>query len=628
MDLRQRLEEILPRVRKPSRYLGNEVNAVRKDPASVKVRFALVFPDLYEVGMSHLGLKILYHILNRRPDTAAERVFAPDLDLEEIMRREKLPLFSLETTSPLRDFDLIGFTLQYELSYTTILNLLDLAGVPLLASQRGNGDPLVVGGGPCAFNPEPVAEFFDLLVIGDGEEAVVELVEDYRRWREERREWDRAAFLRSLAGREGIYVPSLYRVAYNKDHTVQGWEAAPGAPWPVRKRVVADLDRADFPTDLVVPYLDVVHDRAMVEVFRGCTRGCRFCQAGIIYRPVRERREETVRRLAGEMLARTGYEEISLTSLSSADYTCLEPVLSHLLRLYGPQGVAVSLPSLRLDSFAVELAEKIQGVRKTGLTFAPEAGTQRLRNVINKNVTEEDLLTVAEGAFRAGWTGLKLYFMIGLPTETREDLEGIAALAERVAELGRRIHGPKRGRVRVVVSLSSFVPKPHTPFQWEGQDPPEVLVEKQDFLKARLRHRAVELHWHDHRLSFIEAVLSRGDRRLKEVLLAAWSRGAKLDSWSDHFRYEAWQQAFSDAGIDPHFYATRPRALDERFPWEIVDAGVTREFLLRERERALAGLTTPDCRFAPCPQCGVCVRLKVANRLAAPAARRRVKGDG
>ncbi len=627
---RQIIREILPKVEKPTRYQGNELNAVHKDPGSVEIKIALAFPDLYEVGMSHLGLKILYHIINGRKDALAERAYAPWVDMEQRLREKGVPLFSMESWTPLRDFEILGFTLQYEMSYTNILNMLDLAGIPLRSGQRGDRDPLVIAGGPCAFNPEPLAAFVDLFVIGDAEEAIHEVLDTYKIWRGR----GRRALLSALARIPGVYVPSLFEVEYTAKGLIQGWR--PGEedlPFPVRKRVVPDLDLAPYPDTFPVPYMDIVHDRAMVEVLRGCTRGCRFCQAGMIYRPVRERRPETVKKLVRSLLDHTGYEELSLTSLSSSDYTCIQQVIGDLMLQLEPEGVALSLPSLRVDSFAVGLADQIQRVRRTSLTFAPEAGTQRLRDVINKGVTGEDLLETVRAVFGAGWSSVKLYFMIGLPTETEADLQGIVDLAYAVLKEGRsaRRHGakvarerdghglPMPGRISVTVSASSFVPKPHTPFQWEPQAGLETLVERQEFLKERLRDRAIAFQWHDARLSQMEAVLSRGDRRVGEALERAWQLGCRFDGWADHFHYDRWLQAFADTGFSIDFYAHRERTFKERLPWEVVDAGVTRQYLWRERTRALAGERTADCRFGPCPGCGVCPRLGVDTRLAGPA---------
>ncbi|MGB9885973.1 MAG: TIGR03960 family B12-binding radical SAM protein [Moorellales bacterium] len=621
MDKEWFWEEILPRVQKPGRYLGTEVNAVHKDWDRVAARLAFVFPDLYEIGMSHLGLAILYGLVNQRDEYLLERVFAPAPDLEAELRRRGLPLFSLESYRPVADFDLVGFTLQYELTYTNVLNLLDLAGIPLMASERTQEHPLVIGGGPCAVNPEPLAPFFDALVLGEGEEVLLEILSVIKeakngddrsgsgRWKV-----TRAELLRRLAGLPGVYVPSLYRVDYHADGRVAAVKPLePGVPERVVRRVVADLDRAYFPTRPIVPFLEVVHDRAMLEIMRGCTRGCRFCQAGIIYRPVRERSPEVLRRQAEELVRATGHQEIGLVSLSSADYTAIEPLARGLVATYGERGIGLSLPSLRADAFSVGLAEEIERVRKTGLTFAPEAGTARLRAVINKGVTEEDLLNACRAAFAAGWRRVKLYFMIGLPTETQEDLDGVVDLTFKVLRLDE---GSTRGRPEVTVSVSSFVPKPHTPFQWEPQATQAELREKQAYLGRRLRHRRIKYDWHDPEQSLLEAVLARGDRRLAKAVLAAWRSGAKFDSWEEYFSWSRWEKALAETGLDPSFYAHRRRDYQEVLPWEHLDLGVSREFLRREAERAKQAVPTPDCRWRDCPGCGVCSRLGVGVRLA------------
>ena len=632
-----KIERLLNRVSKPARYTGGEWNEVRKDHDAVEVLFALAFPDVYDVGMSHLGLRLLYHELNRRTDTAAERVFTPWVDMESLMRQAGLPLFALESRTAVREFDFLGITLQYEMSFSNVLNLLDLSGIPLLAADRGSDDPFVVAGGPCAFNPEPVADFFDLVVLGEGEEVIHELVEAYLEWRGPRRKGGRRArratgqgdpdggaglggregFLRRAAAIPGVYVPAFYDVAYKPDGRLEKVHPnRPGVPRTVTKRVVQDLDRLDYPTAPIVPFLDIVHDRIMIEIFRGCTRGCRFCQAGVIYRPVRERSSGQVKSLAAELVRKTGYNEISLTSLSSGDYSAIAEVTRELIAEHGPAGVGVSLPSLRVDSFDVALAEEVQKIRKTGLTFAPEAGTQRLRDVINKNVTEEDLLRTVRAAFGAGWNAIKLYFMIGLPTETDEDLLGLIDLAEKVARVYAEVggqRGPRGNRraLHLTVSTSSFVPKAQTPFQWEPQTPLEELKRKQEFLRRHLPRRLAELNWHDAELSFVEAVFSRGDRRLGRVLLEAHRRGCRFDAWSDQFFFDRWREAFEAAGIDPTFYANRPRAYDEVLPWDHLSSGVAREFLIEEHRRALSGEPTPDCRVAGCTACGVCPTLGV-----------------
>ncbi|ACX53025.1 Radical SAM domain protein [Ammonifex degensii KC4] len=603
------VEELLPRVSKPARYVGGEYNSVRKNWDEVEVKIAFAFPDVYEVGMSYLGLQILYHAVNSRPDALLERVFAPWPDMETLLRSKGIPLFTLESHRPVKDFDILAITLQYELTYTNILNLLDLAGIPLLARERGEDKPLVVGGGPCAFNPEPLAPFFDLFVLGDGEEAVHELID---LWREVRRQGGRKQdFLRELARRPGFYVPSLYRQEGKGVVPLH-----PDVPARVRKRVVADLDQAPFPPRPVVPWVEAVHDRAMIEVFRGCTRGCRFCQAGMIYRPVRERTVPILVRQGEEVIRHTGYDELSLTSLSTVDYTCLLPLLAGLKKLRLSHPLTVSLPSLRVDAFAVGVAEGLTAGRKSSLTFAPEAGTQRLRNVINKKVTEEDLLRAAEAAFKAGWQRLKLYFMIGLPTETEEDIKGIGELVRAVLAVGERC-GVPHGRLRVAVSVACFVPKAHTPFQWEPQISQEELRERLRLLQTELRReKRVELSWHEPRMSLLEAVFARGDRNLAPALLEAWRRGCRFDGWREHFSFPRWEEAFTAAGVDPYAYAYRRYAYDEVLPWDHLDAGVSKKFLVAEHQRAYRGETTPDCREGKCVGCGVCPSLGVRPVLA------------
>ena len=609
--MREVLAALLTQVSRPARYTGGEWNQVVKDRSGVQVSFAFAFPDVYEVGMSHLGLKVIYHLVNRRKDAVCERTFAPWVDMETLMRRNGVPLFTLETWTPVNRFDIVGFTLQYELTYTNIINMLDLAGIPLYSRDRGCRDPLVIAGGPCAFNPEPVADYMDCVLLGDAEDAIDEIIDAVRDWkcsdggRPETR--DRASLLRALSRVDGVYVPSFYEPSYDRDGRVRAigltasGEAA-GVSRRVKKRVAA-LDLADYPLAPPVPFLDVVHDRAVVELFRGCTRGCRFCQAGMIYRPVRERSLEEVETAAREMIRNTGYEEVSLMSLSSTDYSAIERTVRDLAGELEREGVSLSLPSLRVDAFSVSLASDLHRVRKSGLTFAPEAGTQRLRDVINKQVTEEDVMEAAAAAFRSGWDALKLYFMIGLPTETDEDIEGIMRLAGKVRDLYGNLRPGKKPRL--TVSASSFVPKPHTPFQWEGQAPPDDLEMKQRFLNAGLRRMGIHFDWHDVGMSRVEAVLARGDRRCGAAIVEAWRRGARFDSWSDRFDFARWMDAFRSCGLDPAFYANRPRGKDEVFPWDHIDAGVSRSFLWAERKRALRGLTTPDCRGGRCAGCGV-----------------------
>ena len=596
------LESLFDRVQKPARYTGGELNSVIKDKERMAIRFAFAFPDLYEVGMSHLGMKILYGLFNAQPDVWCERVFMPDRDMEALLREEEIPLFALESRDALGDFDFIGFTLQYEMCYTTVLHMLDLAGIPLRAADRDERYPLGVGGGPCACNPEPVADFFDLFTLGEGEEVNLELFELYRRCREEG--YSKAAFLRRAAQIEGVYVPSLYAVAYEKDGRVESVTPLEGAPARVRKRLLLDLDRAYYPDKFVVPFIDIVHDRAMSEIFRGCIRGCRFCQAGFIYRPVREKSPEVVDAQSRALCAGTGDEEFSRSSLSTSDYTRLEELLPRLLSWAEEEHTNISLPSLRVDGFSEELAGRLNVLRRSGLTFAPEAGTQRLRDVINKNLTEEEILSTADKAFSGGWTTVKLYFMMGLPTETSEDIEGIAALGQQVVNRYYANPGKPKGKgVTVTVSVSCFVPKPFTPFQWEPQDTVEELQEKQRRLVASVKTKKISLNWHDARTSFLEGVLARGDRRLSRVIEEAYRRGCTLDSWAEHFDFDKWMEVFRDCSLDPAFYANRRRSYEEVLPWDHLDYGVSKDFLKQESLRAGEGVVTPNCRQS-CSGCG------------------------
>ena len=601
-------QEMLQAVEKPARYTGGEWNAQPKDSAAVLCRIALAMADVYEVGMSNLGLKILYEILNRRDDIAAERVYAPWLDMEEEMRRRDIPLFSLETFREVSSFDILGFSLQYELLITNTLNMLDLAGLPLHAAERTDEQPFVIGGGPCVYNTEPIADFFDFFVLGDGEEIVVEVCDALIAWKKEGRPNGRRGFLRRAARIPGVYVPSFYAPEYDAQGMFTGLRILDEAASPqIYRRVVKDLDAAPFLEKPVVPYLGIVHDRLMLELFRGCTRGCRFCQAGIAYRPVRERRPETLESLARTLFDSTGYNEMSLTSLSSADYSCLSPLVDGLLA--GTQGerVSFSLPSLRIDSFSVDIAERLQQVRKSGLTFAPEAGTQRLRDVINKNVTEDDLLHSVRTAFEQGWKAVKLYFMMGLPTEMDEDIVGIAELAQKVVDCYKEVKG-KRG-VKVTVSVSCFVPKAYTPFQWFAQVPQEEFERRQRLLKESIRDRAISFHYHDARASVLEGALSRGDRRLSAVIETAWRNGAKFDGWTDQFKDEVWKDALCRGGVAPECNSRRTRDLEEGLPWAHTSPGVSADFLRREWQRAQEAALTHDCRRETCTGCGVCPEL-------------------
>ncbi|CAA7599428.1 Conserved hypothetical protein CHP03960, radical SAM [Acididesulfobacillus acetoxydans] len=600
-EIRRKVDRFLTRVLKPGRYLGAEWNSIHKEWESTRVHMAFAFPDVYEVGMSHLGTRILYHLVNSFPDFLCERVFAPWVDMEARLRENEVPLYALESFRPLKTFDVLGFTLQYELSFTNVLNMLDLAGIPLRSGKRKAGDPWVIAGGPCAFNPEPLAPFIDFFLLGESEEQLPQVLDLMAEQKENPR--PRADFLRRVAQVQGVYVPEFYQVSYREDGRVQGIEAEPGVPRVVEKAIVKDLDQAFFPTEPIVPYLEIVHDRMMLEVMRGCSRGCRFCQAGMIYRPVRERSPQTLLGQAEKLVRSTGYEEISLTSLSSGDYSCIRPVVGDILARYGGEWVGVSLPSLRIDSFDVELAAQVQKVRKSGLTFAPEAGTQRLRNVINKGVTEEDLMAAVGAAFRAGWSGIKLYFMIGLPTETQEDLDGMVALAAKVLDLGKR-SGVRN--MRLTVSVSSFVPKSHTPFQWEPQERQASLAQKQQYLKERLRDRRIKFNYHDVATSFLEAVFAKGDRRLADVLEHACRAGCRFDGWTEQFRYGLWQESFRELGLDPGFYANRTLDYDDVLPWDHLESGVSKKFLMQEHWKALREANTQDCRFAECTGCGVC----------------------
>ena len=595
-------EGLLDKVEKPGRYAGKEFNEIIKKEDISTIKIALAFPDLYEIGMSYLGFKILYEIINKRDDAFAERVFSPAVDMEKLMRERQVPAFSLETYRPLKSFDIVGFTIQHELCYSNILNLIDLGQIPLRSEERKEDDPLIIAGGPGTFNAEPLSAFIDLFIIGEGEEIIDEIIEVYREWKGKKQ--SKTKLLEELANLEGIYVPSFYEVTYFEDGRVKSVAPKKGTYHSViKKRIISNFDQAPYPLLPIVPNIDVVHDRITLEIFRGCTQGCRFCQAGMIYRPVREKSVDTLVELAEKILPHTGYEEISLSSLSSSDYSEIERLITRLVDRFEEKGVGVSLPSLRIDSFSVALAQQVQRVRKTGLTLAPEVGTQRLRDVINKNVEEEDLYSSIKAALERGWRKIKLYFMVGLPTETEEDVEGIARLVSKVDHMGRETTGRK---ININISVSAFVPKPHTPFQWEAQEEREVLSKKMRYLKNRLNWRNISFSYPDINRIYLEAVFARGDRRLGEVLERAHYLGCKFDSWREHFNFETWQQAFSESGLCMEFYANRARQEEEILPWDHISCGVKKEYLLKEKERALRGETTPDCRFENCAECGVC----------------------
>lgn len=596
------IEKFLLGVQKPGRYTGGELNSIVKDKSKIDIRYAFCFPDTYEIGMSHLGMKILYSLVNARDDAWCERVFAPDVDMEQVMRDNGIPLYALESGEAIKNFDLIGFTMQYELSYTNVLNMLDLAGLPVRSRDRKDLTPIVIAGGACVCNAEPMAEFFDITLPGDGEEVTNELIDLLKEYKAKGA--TKQEFLEAAAQIKGVYVPSLYEVEYNDDCTVKSITPTHGAPEKVKKRNVADLDKMFAPTEFVVPFLEVVHDRTTVEIFRGCIRGCRFCQAGFLNRPLREKSPEVVEAQCRSICEKTGYDEISLCSLSTSDYRGLEKLITDMLPWTVENKINISLPSLRADNFPKELMEQLNAVRRSGLTFAPEAGTQRLRDVINKNITEEEVLSTARQAFAGGWTAVKLYFMIGLPTETEDDIRGIADLAQAVVdEFYHNENKPKGKGVNVSVSVASLVPKPFTPFQWEPQDRPDTLIEKQNFLISCVKTRKVSVSRHVPWTSFLEGVFARGDRRLCDVIETAWRKGCKFDSWEEHLDREKWMDSFAENGIDPFFYTARKRSFDEVLPWDHMDYGVTKKFLIKENEKAHRGETTASCR-EKCAGCG------------------------
>lgn len=602
-------DDILFKVEKPSRYTGGELNEIVKNPGEVDIRFAFCFPDVYEVGMSHLGSRILYHTINQRPDTYCERSFAPWPDMEEQLRKNNIPLFTLETKDSLMDFDILGFTLQYEMSYTNILNMIDMAGITIRASERGEDEPIVMAGGPCAYNPEPLYDIVDFFEIGEGEEMMNDVLDVYKKYKGKGKKKE---FLREISKIQGIYVPSLYDVVYNEDNTIKEFKPKyEDVPNTVKKRIINNYTKVDFPTEIIVPYSEIVHDRVVLELFRGCTNGCRFCQAGMIYRPVREKTKEDLKDLARKLVKSTGYEEISLSSLSTCDYSDIKGLITDLITEHEEDRVGIALPSIRVDAFSVDLLKDIQKVRKTGLTFAPEAGSQRMRDIINKGLTEERILDAATSAFEAGWKTLKLYFMIGLPYEELEDCQGIGQLAEKMVYRYKQVPNKVNNNkgLRLTVSTSILVPKPFTPFQWAPMAKFEDVTEKIKAVKASIKSKCIVYNYHEQKTSVMESVFARGDRRLCDVLIKAFEKGARFDGWDQHFKFDVWMEAMEECNLTPDFYAYRERSYDEVLPWDFINIGVNRKYLEIENEKAKKAELTQNCREG-CTGCGVNVNFK------------------
>lgn len=601
-------DDILFKVEKPSRYVGGELNEVIKNPSDVDIRYAFCFPDVYEVGMSHLGSRILYHTLNEREDTYCERVYAPWPDMEKALRENNIDLYALESKDSINKFNFLGFTLQYEMSYTNILNMMDMGGIPIRASQRGNDDPIVMAGGPCAYNPEPIYDIFDIIQLGEGEEAINDLLDIYMEMKDN---FDRKEYLRRVSKLQGIYVPSLYDVTYNEDGTIKEFKPKyDDVPKTVKKRIVTDFDKVTFPDKLIVPYSEIVHDRVVLELFRGCTNGCRFCQAGMIYRPVREKTRATLIKQAREMLKATGYSEVSLVSLSSCDYSDIQALVTELVVEHGPNKVSVALPSIRVDAFSVDLLKEIQKVKKTGLTFAPEAGSQRMRDVINKGLTEEKILEAARNAFKAGWGTLKLYFLTGLPYETIEDAAEIGILADKIANEFFALPQQERNRaLKINLSTSILVPKPFTPFQWSPMEKKEMIEKKISAIRSHITRKAINYSYHEQRTSLMESLFARGDRKICDLLIRAFEKGAKFDGWGEHFRYNLWMEAIEELGIDVEYYVYRERSYEEILPWDFIDIGVNRSYMINENEKAKKAALTQNCREG-CTGCGINVNFK------------------